>query len=216
MDLQPYVDSVREGVNNAAALADESSQEVARKLGAALDSSTRLALIQALSDAAGDISADLAPASVDVRINGGNPDFVVTVPEARSEPTVLQPEPAVESDAEDEAEDSLDDEPVARISLRLPASVKAKVDDAAEKDGISTNAWLMRAVLDALPGRRRPEPPQAPQPPAPPGGLFGQHGPFGPDGVFGPHGVFGAGPQTDSKAPKGRNRRGGNVQGWVR
>lgn len=215
MDLQPYVDSVREGVNNAAALADESSQEVARKLGAALDSSTRLALIQALSDAAGDISADLAPASVDVRINGGNPDFVVTVPEARSEPTVLQPEPAAESDDEEEEEGSLDDEPVARISLRLPASVKAKVDDAADKDGISTNAWLMRAVLDALPGRRRPEPPQAPQPPLPPGGLFGQHGPFGPDGVFGPHGVFGSGNQPDP-APKGRNRRGGNVQGWVR
>ena len=203
MDLQPYVDSVREGVNNAAALADESSQEVARKLGAALDSSTRLALIQALSDAAGSISADLAPA-------------LVTVPEARNEPTLLQPEPAADSvDENDDEEGSLDDEPVARISLRLPASVKAKVDDAADKDGISTNAWLMRAVLEALPGRRRPEPPQAPQPPSPPGGLFGQHGPFGPDGVFGPHGVFGSGNQSD-KGPQGRHRRGGNVQGWVR
>lgn len=215
MDLQPYVDSVREGVNNAAALADESSQEVARKLGAALDSSTRLALIQALSDAAGNISADLAPASVDVRISGGNPDFVVTVPEARTEPTMLQPDAEQELEDEEQEEGNLDDEPVARISLRLPASVKAKVDDAADKDGISTNAWLMRAVLDALPGRRRPEPPQAPQPPSPPGGLFGQHGPFGPDGVFGPHGVFGSGGPSD-KAQHGRNRRGGNVQGWVR
>ncbi|GAA2095958.1 hypothetical protein GCM10009841_07450 [Microlunatus panaciterrae] len=220
MDLSPYVESVREGVANAAALADEHSQQVALKLGAALESSTRLALIQALSDAAGDISAELAPASVDLRMSGGNPQFVVSVPETSGEPTLLLPQPEEQTASEPDAD--LDDEPVARISLRLPSSVKNRVDEAASADGISTNAWLMRAVMDALGDRRRGEWPQPPQPPMPPLGVFGPNGPFGPHGPFGPNGLFG------EPGDGGRNRRGpgdrghrgngprGNVQGWVR
>ena len=113
-----------------------------------------------------------------------------------------------------------DDEPVARISLRLPQSVKTKVDEVAAADGISTNAWLIRAVMDALAAPTgRSGWPSRPLPP-PPGVIFGPHGPFGPHGVFGPHGPFGperpvrgeAGPRTGRAAA----RAPGRVQGWVR
>lgn len=245
MDLTPYLESVRHGVANAAALADDNTQQVAHRLGTAMESSTRLALIEALSDAAGTISAELAPTSVEVRMSGQDPEFVVSVPAAPLEPTLLRPD--VEEPAMDEPD--LEDEPMARISLRLPNSVKVKVDEMADRDGISTNAWLIRAVLDALAERqgenwRRPPrygsgprweggPPPIPTPPSPGhppmvAGVFGPNGPFGPHGIFGPGGPFGPGrsegKHTEGKRPEGRqgNRERewggptGGVQGWVR
>src|SRR6187200_3731636 len=93
MDLSPYIESVRSGVANASALADEHTQQVAERLGTAIESSTRLALIQALSDAAGNISAEIAPSSVELRIVGQDPEFVVSIQTSQSEPTLLMPEP---------------------------------------------------------------------------------------------------------------------------
>ena len=182
---------------------------------------TRLALIQALSDAAGTISADLAPSSVELRMVGQDPEFVVSVHTDESEPTVLYPEsgadtsgPSVGEPAEDP-----DEEPVARISLRLPQSVKLKVDEMAAADGISTNAWLTRAVLDALGEREgHPEWPHHPAPPPHPPAIFGPHGPFGPHGVFGQHGPFGAAGLFGARPAKGGGEqppRHGRVQGWV-
>jgi hypothetical protein len=224
MDLSPYIESVRAGVANASSLADEHTQQVADRLGTAIESSTRLALIQALSDAAGSISAELAPSSVELRMVGQDPEFVVSVQTTESEPTLLMPEvePANEAASEPPIAEA-DDEPVARITLRLPQSVKARVDEMASSEGISTNGWLIRAVMDALSDRSgsRQEWPQPPRPPMPyspmaiptPGGPFGQHGVFGPEGPFGPGGVFGDHPKRPGREDR-RSR--GNVQGWVR
>lgn len=241
MNLSPYLESVRTGVQNAAALADENTQQVAYKLGTAVESSTRLALISALSDAAGVISAELAPSSVELRMSGDDPEFVVTVSSPSTEPAMLLPEAGSGQEETTDPAESDEDEPLSRISLRLPASVKARVDEQAAKDGISTNAWLVRAVMDALADRPAggawPAPPPPPPPPA--GGFFGPGGPFGPHGVFGPGGVFGAGgPFGSGKAarhsvhhegdewdrPGGDRRpndhehggRGGSLQGWAR
>lgn len=221
MDLSPYIESVRTGVTNASALADEHTQHVAERLGTAIDSSTRLALIQALSDAAATISAELAPSSVEVRMSGGEPEFAVSVHGTDQEPTLLLPDAEPESAAVgDDSDAETDDEPVARVTLRLPQSVKAKVDDRATAEGISTNAWLIRVVMDALvddsgrPGwwPRRPGPPDAP------GAFFGPNGPFGQHGVFGPHGPFGQASRSEpvDRPHQGERRSRGNVQGWVR
>jgi hypothetical protein len=221
MDLTPYLQTVRDGVTAAASLADEPTRQVAERLGGSIESSTRLALIAALSDATSNISAELAPSSVEVRMVGQDPELVVSVPTGQEEPTVLQPPTDPEPVDEDVLID-LDDEPVARISLRLPQSVKAKVDEVAAADGISTNAWLTRAVMDALAASGRPEWPRPPAPPAPPapGVIFGPHGPFGPHGVFGPHGPFGPGglfgEKPEKAGPGAQPRRPGRVQGWVR
>lgn len=218
MDLSSYVQTVRDGVTSAAALADDHTREVAERLGGSIESSTRLALIAALSDAASSISAELAPSSVEVRMSGADPDLVVSVPSAGAEPTVLRPAADPETTGEDVLIDT-DDETVARVSLRLPQSVKVRVDELAAADGISTNAWLIRTVMDALAAPvGRPEWPRPPMPPGP-GGIFGPHGPFGPHGVFGPHGPFGpVGPFQDKpgRGSAERPRRPGRVQGWVR
>ena len=213
MDLSNYVTQVRDGVTQAAALADDQTRQVAERLGGAIDASTRLALIQALSDAAGTISAELAPSSVELRMIGQNPEFVVSVPTVNSEPTLLVPEAESGEPAPpaDETAPDPDDEPIARISLRLPQSVKARVDEKAAAEQISTNAWLIRAVMDALAEPMRP--PTPPRPPSP-GPIFGPDGPFGPHGVFGPHGPFGI--FTDRGERSDRREAQGRVQGWVR
>jgi hypothetical protein len=237
MDLTPYLESVRAGVANASALADEQTQQVAGRLGTAIESSTRLALIQALSDAAGTISAELAPSSVELRMVGHDPEFVISVQAAEAEPTLLLPPEPEPEGVTTEAED----EPAARITLRLPQSVKARVDEMASSEGISTNAWLIRAVMDALADRSGPRaewpvpprppmpphPPMAPHPPMPPSPklIFGETGPFGPEGVFGQKGVFGpngpfgpGGVFGDRRKESWREdrRSGGSIQGWVR
>ena len=143
---------------------------------------------------------------------GTDPDFVVTVQSGEAEPTLLMPEPEVGSaEAGEPPTGEAEEEPVARITLRLPQSVKAKVDEMASSEGISTNAWLIRAVMDALSERSGagpdwPQPPRPPMPPLPPMNPmviptppFGPRptppsGPrdvFGPEGPFGPGGVFG-------------------------
>jgi Arc-like DNA binding domain len=224
MDLSPYIESVRTGVANASSLADEQTQRVAERLGRAIGSSTRLALIQALSDAAGTISAELAPSSVELRMIGTDPEFVVTVQSGEAEPTLLMPEPeAGRAEAGDPAMGEAEDEPVARITLRLPQSVKARVDEMASSEGISTNAWLIRAVMDALsersrPGHEWPQPPGHPMPPSPNvifgfGGPFGEHRVFGPEVPFGPGGPLG---ERLRRARREERRSRGNVQGWVR
>jgi hypothetical protein len=231
MDLSPYIESVRVGVVNASSLADEQTQQVAQRLATAIDSSTRLALIQALSDAAGTISAELAPSSVELRMVGNDPDFVVSLHTEAAEPTLLMA-PQPEGDATDESPTlETEDEPIARFTLRLPQSVKARVDEMASAEGISTNAWLIRAVMDALSDRsgprpewpvppRPPMPPHPPMPPYPPmrssakrifaasgpfgpKGVFGPKGPFGPDEVFGPEGPFGPDDDYDPEGPFG-------------
>ena len=214
MELSPYIESVRAGVVNASSLADEQTQHVAQRLGTAIESSTRLALIQALSDAAGTISAELAPSSVELRMVGQDPEFVVSLQTGEAEPTLLMPEPESASEETAEAED----EPVARITLRLPQSVKARVDEVASSEGISTNAWLIRAVMDALSERSgsRPEWPQPPRPPMPPSPdmSFGlRSSVFGPEGPFGPGGPLG---ERLRRAGREERRSRGNVQGWVR
>jgi hypothetical protein len=223
MDLSPYIESVRAGVANASSLADEQTQHVAERLGTAIESSTRLALIHALSDAAGSISAEMAPSSVELRIVGQDPEFAVSIQTAEAEPTLLLPDAEPEPEATGESRNEPDDEPVARITLRLPQSVKGRVDEMASSEGISTNAWLIRAVMDALADRggSRPEWPQPPRPPMPyspmaiptPGGPFGQHGAFGPEGPFGAGGAFG---ERLKRHLREDRRSRGNVQGWVR
>jgi hypothetical protein len=231
MDLSPYIESVRLGVVNASSLADEQTQHVAQRLGTAIESSTRLALIQALSDAAGTISAELAPSSVEVRMVGNDPDFVVSLQTAEAEPTLLlPPEPESGDEASNESPTlETEDEPVARFTLRLPQSVKARVDEMASSEGISTNAWLIRAVMDALSDRSgsRPEWPMPPRPPMPPhppmppspNPIFGPSGPFGPAGPFGPKGPFGPGGGFGDRRKgswREERRSRGNIQGWVR
>src|SRR3954471_9590381 len=94
MDLQPYVDAVRHELSVAAAAGGQDAEALAERLTAPLESAIRLALLEALSEAAEQITRDLAPGSVDVRLRGRDPEFTVSaVPaELADAPTVVAPD----------------------------------------------------------------------------------------------------------------------------
>ncbi|MBF8184367.1 toxin-antitoxin system HicB family antitoxin [Nonomuraea sp. K274] len=169
MDLAPYVDQLRRELAIAAGAGGEEARALAERLAAALESAARLALLEALSAAADEITRDLAPGSVEVRLRGRDPGFVVTSP-----PAGRPFEPAGETgDTEGGAGPPAAPPPpdgeeggTARISLRVPEHLKPRIEEAAARDGLSVNAWLVRAVSAALEpggGSRRSGPRAAPQ-----------------------------------------------------
>ncbi|MFE2373459.1 toxin-antitoxin system HicB family antitoxin [Streptomyces sp. NPDC059398] len=153
MDLTPYVDTLRRELAVAAEAGGDEARELADRLTAPLESATRLTLLNVLSAAMGEITRDLAPGSVDVRLRGLDPDFVVTLPPAGGAPA--EPVTPVESLRTTSAPDG-DEGGTARVNLRLPAHLKARAEEAAAGEGLSVNAWLVRAVSAAVDGGNRP------------------------------------------------------------
>jgi hypothetical protein len=142
MDLALYVEQLQRQLAVAAEAGGEEAQVAAERLAAPLDAAIRLTLQDALATAAEEITTDLAPGSVELRLRGRELEFVVTPP-------------PVESSAPDVAEDLLppveaDEGAMARINLRLPDQLKARVEQAAVREGLSVNAWLVRAAAAAL------------------------------------------------------------------
>jgi hypothetical protein len=146
MELDAYVEGLRHELLVAAEAGGEEARALAERLVAPLDSATRLMLLEALAAAADEITRDLAPGSVEVRLRGRNPGFVVTPPptEEAFEDTRDPRSPARAIRAEG------DEGGTSRINLRLPDSLKLRAEEAAEKEGLSVNAWLVRAVASAL------------------------------------------------------------------
>jgi len=153
MDLTPFVDQLRRDLLTAADAGGEEARALAERLTAPLESSVRLALLSALSQAAEEITGQLAPGTVDVRLRGSDLGFAVTHPPA--EPPAG---PALDSSAPEQAGPAvdLDEGGTLRITLRLPEQLKARVDEAAARLGVSVNTWLVRAVATALEPRPRP------------------------------------------------------------
>lgn len=91
MDLTPYVDTLRRELAVAAEAGGDEARELAERLTAPLEAATRLTMLNVLSAAMDEITRELAPGSVDVRLRGLDPDFVVTPPptygDAAAEPT---------------------------------------------------------------------------------------------------------------------------------
>lgn len=219
MDLTPYLDSLRRDLAASAAPAGEAVASSAELLASALEAATRLCLIEALSDAAAEITTKLDGPTVEVRMRGRDADLVVS----DITPAVAVPPPPVTEAGGD----------VARITLRLPEVLKEQAERAAAEEGISVNAWLVRAVAAALQGGGG-----WPGWGGWPGG-FGPGGPGGsgladpgarPGGPAGPAtGGFGAGPGGMGPGPGGtgaggtgaggsgggRGRRPRRVTGWA-
>lgn len=157
MDLTPYVDDLQNRLAAAADAAGDDGRRLAERLTAPLDAAVRLVLLDALSDAAGEISAELAPGSVDVRLRGGAPEFVVAAPATAAPPAApgeaaYGAAPASATPPASLAAGSADVESGAttRTTLRLPDHLKTQAETAAARDGVSVNTWLVRAVAAAL------------------------------------------------------------------
>ncbi len=162
MDLSPYVDQLRRELAAAAEVGGEEARALAERLTAPLESSLRLALLSALSAAAEELTGELAPGAVDVRLRGSDLRFVVTPPPPLSDDDLghppggpdEQPHPPAPSPPSSDAEEG----GTARITLRVPEQLKNRIEDAAGGDGFSVNTWLTRAVTRALETRDGPPP----------------------------------------------------------
>ncbi len=153
MELDRYVADLRGHLAAAAAIGDEDVRAVAERLSIALDAAARLVLLEALSDAASEITQELAPGAVDVRLRGRDPELVVSRP-ARSEFAEAAPAPDRVAPSQ-VAADTTDDTATSRTTLRLPDQLKARVDKAAAEDGVSVNSWLVRAIAGGLEPKNR-------------------------------------------------------------
>ena len=172
MNLGTYVEAIRSQLEVAAEAGGDDARELAERLVAPLDAAIRLALQDALAVAAEEITTELAPGSVELRLRGRDPEFVVTPPQA---------DPFVSDLAEGEDtatgrpgtgiaphSNEGDEATMSRINLRLPDHLKARIEQVAGFEGFSVNAWLVRAAAAALDRtdaarRREQRAPQGPQ-----------------------------------------------------
>jgi hypothetical protein len=133
MELAPHVDAIRTDLE-AAAADDDAAQAVAERLARSLEASIQLRLLDVVGEAALELSDQLPAGHVEVRLAGRDVRLVLVNDAAAAEPMTA---------AEDEGG-------TARLTLRMPEGLKGRVEGAADREGISTNAWLVRAISRAL------------------------------------------------------------------
>lgn len=142
MEMTPHIDALRSDLATAAGVGDENAMRVAEQLGRAIEPALRLRLLDILSEAALELNGQLPHGQIDLRVAGR--DVVLTYSEG----------------GRADAAPPADDDSAARITLRLPETLKTRAEAAAAAEGISLNTWLVRATTRALdrgrqgPGRR--------------------------------------------------------------
>ncbi|WP_163507717.1 toxin-antitoxin system HicB family antitoxin [Fodinicola acaciae] len=162
MDLNIHIDNLR---RELVAVANTGNPEIVKAgelLAKAVESAARLGLIEVLSDAAEEVTGGLAaqnyPAEVQVRIRGREVEMAVTPPMTPPPTQEVAEQPA---EPEPDANESYS----ARFTLRMPEQVKAHVEQAAAADGMSVNAWIVRAIRSWRPEHHGHQ-----------GHQYGQHG----------------------------------------
>ena len=157
MDLRPYVETIHHQLMVAAEAGGDEARAVAERLTAAVDSTVRLTLQDALVAAAEEITCELAPGSGELRLRGRDPEFVVRQPAGFAE----EPQGAGHNEAgaaeggaapvtRADASTDADEGGMARVNLRMPEQLKARAEQAAANERLSLNAWLVKAVAAAL------------------------------------------------------------------
>lgn len=144
MDITPYVERLRADLVSAAEASGPEARELAERLGYALDSSARLAMMEAISHAAAEITSEMSAGGVDVRLDGRDLEFVVD-----QAPAGPPAPPAPPSPPSPPSPEEVEDGNVARITLRLPEAVKARAEEFAARSGHSLNTWLVTVVRAA-------------------------------------------------------------------
>src|SRR3954462_13601156 len=134
MNLTIVLEGIQEDLQRLGGIGGERSGQIARRLSDALASNLRLKLFDLLSQVAEELSSKLPSGHIEVRLAGQEPELVFV-------------------DAPGDSGGMASEEFSARISLRLPESLKASVEKSAEREGISVNAWLVRAIARAAESR---------------------------------------------------------------
>lgn len=144
MNLDPYIENVQGQLAAAVASGSDEARALAEQLAPALASAIRLALQDALAAAADEITVELAPGSVELRLRGREPEFVVSPPPADAplaETVELPPVRIEPAEAKPGA--------MSRINVRMPEQLRLRIEAAAASAGLSVNAWLVRAAAAA-------------------------------------------------------------------
>jgi hypothetical protein len=158
MDLTPYVNQLREDLTTAASAGDEQTRHTAAMLSVALAPAARLAIMNALSELAAEVTAALDDRVVEVRLDGRDVRVAVS---SSSDIGDQSAEPRAGASGEDGTPPSCDPTASAfgdaggdirRMTLRLIDQVKAQAERAAAEQGVSLNAWVSQAVASALRG----------------------------------------------------------------
>ncbi|GAB3588195.1 toxin-antitoxin system HicB family antitoxin [Calidifontibacter terrae] len=139
MDLSPYIEGMRRDLIAAAEAAGPDASAVAERLGFAVDAAARLALMEAISNAAAEISAQLPNGSVDVRLAGRDLEFAV-----QGVPSVASATAA--ADHIDLTKEEEEGGGSARVTVRMPESVKTKAEARADAANQSLNTWIVNAI----------------------------------------------------------------------
>jgi predicted HicB family RNase H-like nuclease len=126
--IDGHIQALREDLGRIAAVGDEHTARAAELLSMALESSVSRRLLEALGEAALELNAQLDDGRVEVRFAGADPEFVYVHDEA------------------EEPQTSPDETLSARITLRLPDALKQRVEDAAAREGVSVNTWIVQAL----------------------------------------------------------------------
>jgi len=138
MDLAPYVESLRADLVRAAEAAGPEARMQAERLTLALDPAVRMTLLEALSDAMAEVTQSLHAEAVEVRLKGREPQFVVS---STQETAAAPSEPGDDVDE--------DSDVVARVTVRIPESLKARAEELAVERGQSLNTWIVSAIRRA-------------------------------------------------------------------
>jgi hypothetical protein len=133
MEITIHVDAIRRDLAVAASLGGEAVEEAGRRLADAVEPAVRLQLLDVLGQAALSLNGQLTSGHVEVRLAGRDPDLVFV-----DEPSAPEEMPTPGDDLS------------ARITLRLPEALKGQVEAAAAREGVSANAWIVRALARAL------------------------------------------------------------------
>lgn len=134
MNLTILLNGVQEDLEGVAELGDERARQIAGRLAESIGSSLRLKLLDLLSEAALELSSKLPSGHVEVRLAGQEPEFVYV-------------------DTAGEGAGAVGEELSARITLRLSDNLKLTVEKAADREGVSTNTWIVRAIARAAESR---------------------------------------------------------------
>ena len=160
MELSGYVEALRGALSTAAAAGGDDAVQLAERLTGPLDAATRLVIQEALSDAALEITRELAPGSVELRLRGRELSFAVT--QAPALDSVDEPSADAVQRSTDGGAEAPGEGATSRISFRPPDHLKARIEEAAEREGLSVNTFLERTLTTALAPVRQPSSRQDP------------------------------------------------------
>jgi|SRR5215210_7112504 len=139
MKIAPHVESLRSDLSAAAALGDARAAEVGAQLAAAVARSAPLRFQEALGEALLEANEQLPSGHLELRLAGSDPGIVYVDDEAASSRAAAVDEPSA-----------------ARLTLRLPERLKSQLEEAAAREGVSVNTWLVRALVGAVSHATRP------------------------------------------------------------